>query len=81
MCWHFLKENSDGAHDQHLEMGQRCLLHSSLASGGGCCFEMQGFQGVVACVCGPFQEEVFFDHQTLAQELEALVPSEILKVE
>lgn len=42
---------------------------------------MQGFQGVVACVCGPFQEEVFFDHQTLAQELEALVPSEILKVE
>ena len=43
MCWHCLKQNSDGAHDQRLEMSQRCLLRWGSAYGRGIHFEVQHF--------------------------------------
>ena len=80
MCWHCLKENSDGAHDQNLEIRQRCLLHWGSACGQYCCFEVQYSEGVVACFCRLCQEQVSWEHEELAQELGAPVPSQQLKV-
>lgn len=80
MCSRCLKGNSGGAHDQRLEMSQRCLLHLGLAYGHCFGFELQGFGGAVACVCGPFQEQVFQEHQAVAQKLEELVSFLVLKI-